>query len=480
MLQRKKNTVLVLYFIALCSIGPLIFWLSDRSGSSGKQVTQQPLNKLLSPSHSNPALQKRLSLGNKVLIPADNNPDKQAGIQAFATGDFPTAVAKFNSALQVNRNDPEAWIYLDNASAAAISNTIKIGVSVPIGGNLNVAREILRGVAQAQYEVNHGGGIGGKLIQVQIANDDNNPAIAKQIAAEFVKDPDILAVIGHNSSNASLAAAPIYQKGGLVTISPTSVARNLSGVGRFIFRTTPNTRAIADALASYVVRTARKARVAICADSQAEASRSFQEEFTSSVFENGGHVTSTPCDFAAANFNPSEIPSQAVSDGADALLLAPDVNKIGQAVEVAQANHSRLTLFGSHTMYTFETLQQGQADVNTMVLSVPWHPFVFPNSSFVNNAKRFWGGPGSWRTALAYDAAMAAFTGLKSGTSREQLQKALSNSGFMFKGATGIVKFLPSGDRQESGTLVRVQPGSYSGTGYDFAPLASSVDTSLR
>lgn len=480
MLQSKKNTVLVLYLIALCSIGSLIFWLSYRSGRGEQQAIQPSLNGLLNSPNLNPALQKRISLGNKILFTADNNPDKQAGVKAFAAGNLPAAVTKFNSALQENRNDPETWIYLDNASAAAISDTIKIGVSVPVGGNLNVAREMLRGVAQAQYEVNHSGGIGGKLIQVQIANDDNNPIVAKQIAAAFAKDPDILAVVGHNSSDASLAAAPIYQKSGLVMISPTSVARDLSGIGRFIFRTTPNTRAIADSLASYIVKTARKTRIAICADSRAEASRSFQEEFTSSVFENGGYITSTSCDFAAANFNPSEIPSQAVSDGAEALLLAPDVNKIGQAVEVAQSNRSRLTLFGSHTMYTYNTLQQGQADVNTMVLSVPWHPSVFPNSSFVANAKRFWGGAGSWRTALAYDASMAIFTGLKSGANREQIQKALSNSGFMLKGATGVVKFLPSGDRQELGTLVRVQPGRYSGTGYDFAPLSSSVDTSLR
>jgi branched-chain amino acid transport system substrate-binding protein len=480
MLQSKKNTVLVLYLIALCLIGPLIFWLSYRSGRGGQQATQPSLNGLLNPPNRNPALQKRISLGNKVLFTADNNPDKQAGVQAFAAGDFSTAVTKFNAALQVKRNDPETWIYLNNASAAAISNTVKIGVSVPVGGNLNVAREMLRGVAQAQYEINHGGGIGGKLVQVQVANDDNNPIVVKQIAAEFANDPDILAVVGHNSSDASIAAAPIYQKSGLVMISPTSVARNLSGVGRFIFRTTPNSRAIADALASYVVKTARKTRIAICADSQAEASRSFQEEFTSSVFENGGYITSTPCDFAATNFNPSEIPSQAVSDGAEALLLAPDVNRMGRAVEVAQANRSRLTLFGSHTMYTYDTLQQGQADVNTMVLSVPWHPSAFPNSSFIANAKRFWGGAGNWRTALTYDATIAVFTGLKASTNREQLQKALSNTGFMFKGATGIVKFLPSGDRQESGTLVRVQPGRYSGTGYDFTPLPSSVDTSLR
>lgn len=470
MLQSKKNAVLVLYLIALCLIGPLIFWLSYRGGRISLQSpTQSPIDGLFS-SNKNSSIQRRLSLGNQVLISADNTPDKQAAVQAFAAGDYTTAVNKFNLSLQINRNDPESWIYMENAAAAAISNTIKIGASVPIGGNLNVAREMLRGIAQAQYEVNHAGGINGRLVQVEIANDDNDSAIAKQVAAQFVKDPDMLAVIGHNSSNATIAAAPIYQQGHLVMISPTSVARSLSGIGSYIFRTTPSTRAIADTLAQYAVKSARKTKIAICADSTAEASQSFKEEFTWALFDQGGKVVNTACDFSAPNFNPVDIPSQAISNGADALLLAPFVNKINQAVEMAQINKGRLTLLGSHTIYTFQTLAQGQEHINGMVLSVAWHPAFFSNNSFTINAKKFWGGSGSWRTAMAYDASMAAFKGLKSGATREQLQKALSNSGFSFSGATGTIRFLPSGDRQGTGILVRVQPGQISGTGYDFAP----------
>ena len=471
MLQSKKNAVLVLYLIALCLIGPLIFWLSYRGGNLSPQAGfQKTPNNSFFGFNRNPATQKRMSLGNKVLIAADINPDKQAGVQAFGTGDYNTAVNKFNSSLQINRNDPEAWIYLENSAAAAISNTIKIGVSVPIGGNLNVAREILRGVAQAQYEINHSGGIGGKLIQVEIANDDNDPTIAKQVATEFVKDSSILAVVGHNSSDASIAAAQLYQKGGLVMISPTSVARNFSGIGGYIFRTTPNTRAIADALARYAVNSAHKTKVAVCFDSQAEASQSFEEEFSWALFDSGGKVIDIGCNFAATNFNPNDIPSQAVSAGAEALLLAPSVNKINQAVEVAQANRGRLALLGSHTMYTIQTLQQGKADVNGMLLSVAWHPSAIPGSSFPTNATRFWGASGSWRTAMAYDATQAIIAGLKSEQTREKLQKALSNPGFLVKGATGVVQFLPSGDRNMKGILVRVEPGKNSGTGYDFMP----------
>ncbi len=82
-----------------------------------------------------------------------------------------------------------------------------------------------------------------------------------------------------------------------------------------------------------------------------------------------------------------------------------------------------------------------------------------------------WGGSGSWRTATAYDATEAILTGLKSGQTREQLQKALSDPNFSIEGATGEVRFQPSGDRIAKGVLVKVQPGKSSGTGYDFVPL---------
>ncbi len=477
MLQKKKNKILVLYLLAFVLTGPLIFWLSNSGQQLSSQITEprQPASGGLFNYNNSNSLQKRISLGDKVLITADTSPDKQAGTQAFASGNFPAAITKFNSALQINRNDPETWIYSENAVAATKGDVVKIGVSVPIGGNLNIAKEILRGVAQAQYEVNHNGGIGGKLVQVEIVNDDNNPAIAQQLASEFVKDSSMLAVVGHNSSEASIAAAPVYQAGGLVMISPTSVASELSGIGSYIFRTTPSTRVTADTLARYTIQSARKTKVAVCAASKIEASKSFKEEFTWAILQNGGKITNTACDFSSPNFNPSDIPSQAIGDGADALLLAISVEDIDQAIEVIQENKRRLPLLGSQTMYTFETLQQGQVDANGMVLAVAWHPTAFPSSSFPINAQKFWGGTGNWRTATAYDATQVIATGLKLGPTRDQLQKTLSSSGFSVRGATGLIQFLQSGDRNMQGILVKIQPGQNSGTGFDFMPLSALI-----
>jgi branched-chain amino acid transport system substrate-binding protein len=426
-------------------------------------------------------IQQRLSLGDKILISADNNPDKQSAVEKFAAGDFLKAQLQFTNSLKAYPNDPEALIYLNNSLAATDAaidlETIKIGVSIPVGGSLDVAQEILRGVAQAQNEINKEGGIEQdgtkKLVQVQIANDDNDPEIAQQIAANFVADPKILGVVGHNSSDASMAAAPIYQQGNLVMISPTSVARELSQAGSYIFRTTPSSRVLAETLAQYSLDNLHLQKIAVCADSKSPASMSFKEEFSLAVFESGGEITSTNCDFASEKFNPDETPSKAIADGSEALLLIPSVDKINQALEVTKANQNRLTILGNHSMYTYETLNIGQSDVNSMIIPTVWHPHSTAKSDFNKNARELWGMEGSWRTATAYDATKALFAGLALANTRPQLQQTLANSGFIASGALGKITFQPSGDRQTKATLVKIQPGNSSGTGYDFKPINS-------
>jgi branched-chain amino acid transport system substrate-binding protein len=492
-----KQAILASSFVIFSLIGPLIFWVSNYENQSNLKGTKlQASTALQAPKprpveqpqvsqsnflgfsfpkfpsfNQNDLIDKRMSLGEKVLVTVDDSPEKETGAENFKAGQFEAAIAQFSTALKANRNDPEAWIYLNNAKAAENGNFIKIAVSVPIGGNVNVAKEILRGVAQYQNEVNSGKYLRGKFLKVEIANDENNADVAKKVAHKFSEDSAILAVVGHNSSDVSISVAPIYQKSGLVMVSPTSVSRTLSGIGSYIFRTVPSSRKVADTLAKYAVKSARKNRIALCTDSKAQASISFKDDFTEAVYAEDGQITRTACDFSAPDFNPSEVIAKAISDGANGLLLSPSVEKINQSIEIIRSNKGRLMLFGNHSMYSFDILQQGQAEANGLVLSVFWHASENSGSAYSTAAQKLWGGAGSWRTAMAYDATKAIGLGLSTGAGRVQLQKSLSSPSFTISGATGSVRFLPSGDRQGSSRLVKVLPGKVSGTGYDFISL---------
>jgi branched-chain amino acid transport system substrate-binding protein len=453
--------VFILLFLGLGLGG---YWWSQKASI--------PTNSSISSNPQSPSAQSSqntISIGDKILISDKLTPDKQAGVDALAKGNWNEAIAKFQASLQQTPNDPEALIYLNNAKIGN-GNALKIAVSIPIGSNLDVAQEILRGVAQAQDEVNRSGGINGIPIKVAIADDRNDANLASQIAAEFAKDDKILAVVGHNASNVSLAAAPIYQQNNLVAISPTSNAVNLSGIGSYIFRAVPNIRNEALVLAQYANKTKHLSTIAICNDSTSVSSQSLRAEFTDRVVANGGRIANTPCDFAAIDFNPDRIIPKFISEGADSLLLLPNIDKINAATDMARASQGKLSLMGSSAMDTHKTLQLGRKDVNGMVINAIWHPDADPANPFAKNAQKLWSGVVNWRTATSYDAMQAIIAGLKQNPTRSGLQQVISQQGFSVNGATGTVQFLPSGDRAGTNMLLKIQP-SNSSTGYDFTPM---------
>ncbi len=81
-------------------------------------------------------------------------------------------------------------------------------------------RKILRGVAQAQDEINQGNKVNGRGIKVLIADDENKPAQAKQIAEKLLSKKDVLAVVGHFSSDTFIVRVEVYQQRKIVMISP--------------------------------------------------------------------------------------------------------------------------------------------------------------------------------------------------------------------------------------------------------------------
>ncbi|MEO0375909.1 MAG: ABC transporter substrate-binding protein [Cyanobacteria bacterium P01_A01_bin.17] len=414
------------------------------------------------------ALQAKISLGEKIFFNLDNTPEKELGVERFRVNRFEDAAKYFRSSLKAKQNDPESLIYMNNASAAAAGNPIVIAIVVPIGSNVNVAKETLRGVAQYQHMINQQGGIRGRRLQVLIANDEDDPNVAENLATKLSQNPRIAAVVGHESSQAGLAAARIYNQQGVVMLSSSGYARELTKMGKFIFRTTPNSRVIADQLAQQASHDIPNARVTLCHNSQALDSRSFRDDFVAAIHAEGGTITHTACDFAASDFNPHEIPSQAVRDGATTLVLAPALKNLNQAIAVMQANQGRLEMLASHSMYTFDTLQKGRISASDMTLSVPWDASQVQSKTYAQTATRLWKGLGTWRTAMAYDATKVIVQGLIASTNRQGLQRALANPGFSTQGATGQISFLPTGDRKGQAVLVRILPGQRSGTGFDF------------
>ncbi|MEG4232386.1 ABC transporter substrate-binding protein [Microcoleus sp. Pol11C3] len=474
MSQKNETAVLVLSLLITIGLaGAGIWWLTSRGGinAGGSSPQNQTFSK--SPTGNSPqseqAIGQRLSAGQKLLIPEQATTTKQAAVQAIASGNYNAAISDLQASLNTNRNDPEALIYLNNARIGN-QKSYTIAVAVPIGSDINGAQEMLRGVAQAQNEINQSGGINGTRLKVLIANDDDNPQTASQIASALANNSEILGVIGHFSSDATLAASKIYQQNQLVAISPISTSVQLSGIGSNIFRTVPSDRFAANSLSRYMLTKLQKKKAAVFFNSASNYSKSLKSEFTTALYGDGGQVVSE-FDFAKGNFNATESFKIAIAQGAEVIMLAANTATLDQALQVVQVNAKRLPLLAGDDVYTAKTLQIGGAGATDMVLAVPWHILADPQSNFPQTSKQLWNAEVSWRTALAYDAATALIAGLGRNPTRTGIQQALSASDFSAKGASGPIRFLPSGDRNRAVQLVTVKPGNRTSYGYEFVPI---------
>lgn len=470
MSQKNDTPALILsLLVTLALIGGGLWWFANRFGagqSSANSPTQTIPNANSDPNNSL-ALKDRLSLGEKLLVFQGASTDKKNGVAAIAAQNWSGAIASFQAALQNDRNDPESLIYLNNAKIGTQTADI-IAVSVPATKSSNPALEILRGVAQAQSQVNQAGGINGKPLKVLIVNDDDDPNTAKEVATALVQDASVLGVIGHFGSDTTLAAAAIYQEGGLVMISPTSTSVQISSLGNAVYRTVPSDRFTASALSRYMLTTLQKQNAAVYYNSDSSYSKSLKEEFTTALTSDGGSVAAE-YDLASPAFRAAESVDQAAQQGAQVLVLAANTATLTPALQVIAANRQRLQVLGGDSLYNPKVLQTGESAVG-MVVAVPWILLSNPNAPFAKESRQLWGGDVNWRTAMAYDAAMTLVEGLKKGGDRKTVLQTIAQPGFTFQGATGTIKFLPSGDRNQPMQLVVVQAGGRSGYGYDFVP----------
>ncbi len=126
------------------------------------------------------------------------------------------------------------------AACAGARRPILVGVTGPFSQPRGVS---MRHAAQlAADEINAAGGIRGRRLQLVFADDSGSEDQAIHIAKAFSDSAAMVAVVGHLSSNTTLAAARVYSTGAspLLMISPSASSPDLTGFSPYVFRVTPS------------------------------------------------------------------------------------------------------------------------------------------------------------------------------------------------------------------------------------------------
>ncbi len=428
-----------------------------------KKHSEQSLN-----SADRALLDRATSEGQRAFFPEDGTPDKALAIQAFVNGDRQLAITFLLQSLSTKINDPESRIYLNNLEAAD-RNPAKIAVSVPITEDPNSAREVLRGVAQAQSEINRASTTA-RPLAITIADDANQVPQAQGLAKSFVNRSDILGVVGHLASSLTLATADIYDQGKLIAISPVSSAVTLSNKSPYVLRTVPSDAIAARALIDHLTQTLKLRKAVVYFNSQSDYSKSLKGELKTAIEAQGGQMVAEQ-DLSVSSFSAAQTLEAAKQNGAEAILLATNTGMLDRALQVVQVNQNKLPILAGDDVYNSKTLEVARAQGKGMVLAVPWHILSGSSQSFAARSRQLWGGDVNWRTATAYNATQALGLGLQQAKTREELQQSLTHPGFSATGASRMVIFLPSGDRNVPAQLVKIVEGARSRFGYDFVPI---------
>jgi branched-chain amino acid transport system substrate-binding protein len=174
---------------------------------------------------------------------------------------------------------------------AASGGKIKIGHFASMtGSTANFGQSSDKGIRMAVEEINAGGGVLGRQIEVITEDDRSQSAEAKTAAIKLIQQDQVAALIGEVASSNSLAAAPDAQRSKIPMVSPASTNPAVTEVGDYIFRICFIDPFQGEVMAKFGRNSLGKTTAAILTDVRSAYSVGLAEYFKNTFTQLGGRI----------------------------------------------------------------------------------------------------------------------------------------------------------------------------------------------
>jgi branched-chain amino acid transport system substrate-binding protein len=360
-------------------------------------------------------------------------------------------------------------LFLVMASATvAIGADIKIGVAGPFTGDLaSYGDNIKAGVSLKLEEINNAGGINGQKVELVWGDDLCAPKDGGLVGSKFAADEDIVAVIGHVCSSATLAAMPIYVRHGLPCISPTSTNPTIADVGKgWFFRNCYTDAFQGQYLATYVVADLLgKKRVAIFYENN-DYAIGLKDSFLEGAEEAGLAVVGDEAYVAkTSDFTPQL--TKLLDKKPEAIFLC-GYHPEG-ALIASQARKLGFTgpFFGADGIDNIDYINIAGKYAENTYLTVPFLADAASpeGKDFAKRFKETAGRDVDWMSANAYDCmGILAHVIAKTGPDREKIREglaAMNSEEKGYEGVTGLTYFDSKGDCFKPAFIKKVENGKF-------------------
>jgi len=354
-----------------------------------------------------------------------------------------------------------ATITLVGCGASIEADVIRLGLAAPL--NEASGKGMYQGALLAVEDINARGGVRGRRLELVARDDAMNPARAIEVAVELRDRTDVVAVVGHLTSAASIAASDVYNEPGkgLLAISPGATSPELSKTGKWTFRVCPSDLQQAAALAEWAFHDLGRRRAVIMYVNDSYG-RGVRDAFVP-VFERlGGTVLSTDPylpDLLEDERALDPYLERGIRNGMDVLVIVGLGDEVVDILRAARRLGFQGTVMGPDGLIGIAEA----GDVAEGVIISSGFLIDRPTAAarqFVERYRARFGEFPRDGSAHAYDTVMLLAQAIEQvGTNRKAVRDYVASIGKdtpAFEGVTGTIRFDENGDAVEKGVLIGV------------------------
>ncbi|HZO93983.1 MAG TPA: branched-chain amino acid ABC transporter substrate-binding protein [Candidatus Baltobacteraceae bacterium] len=259
---------------------------------------------------------------------------------------------------------------------APYTPTLRVAVICPQSGDDRaLGMQLVNGVRSACDYLNNERSTFNRAL-LYTAFDDHNTAADAIVQAGFATgNPDVLAVIGHMSAGATLAALQTYATAQIALVVPTVTDDEVTAKGyRNVFRLPTRDGDEGALLAAYALTAGSKTPLVVTQDSDygPGVARGFLSRAAAQ------HVNGLLTSFGLDKPNFAKVAADIVAHAPDSVTLAGTAGDMGPLLPALRAHGYAGKLYASQGFFDEATLKQYGSDAEGLIVStdVPYYPLA--------------------------------------------------------------------------------------------------------
>jgi branched-chain amino acid transport system substrate-binding protein len=308
---------------------------------------------------------------------------------------------------------------------------IKLGALAILSGPVGeVGQDALRGAELAVARINDRGGLlGGRELELVVADDQADPAVAVQAATRLVTDDGVSVILGPISSGPAIAVSQVATRNRVPMVAFNAGARELTeSDSEFVFRTYPIIQDAYAALARYGVDDLGYKKIGYLGWNET-AGQAALEGFEEGLDKANGNLAGQELAALTAPDLSSEI-SRLRAENPDAVAIAAPLPLGGNAVRQIRESGWDVPLLGWVGWYTSGFAPFTGSASDGMVMASAFHPDAVKSGvgrAFLQTFEAEHGRPPRDIEAVGYDAVNIAAAGIRKAKSSdpEKIAEAL-------------------------------------------------------